>query len=90
MLLYNLFAMQFFGIQIKSILSLYPLYHAEACNEFSGPISASLRLRATQLLSKKCGSGGKPLTTLGPIRPAQDLNLRPFAPETNALPLVQN
>ena len=41
--------------------------------------------RATQLLSKKCRSGGKPLATLGPIRLARDS----LAPETNALPLDQ-
>ena len=29
---------------IKSNLSLYSLYSAEVCNEFAGPISASLRL----------------------------------------------
>ena len=29
--------------QIKSNPSLYALYYAEACNEFAGPISASLR-----------------------------------------------
>ena len=29
--------------QIKSNLLLYTLYYAEACNEFAGPISASLR-----------------------------------------------
>ena len=45
--------------------------------------------RATQLLSKKCRSGGEPLATLCPIWPARDLNLGPPAPETNALPLDQ-
>ena len=45
-------------------LSLYTLYYAEACNEFAGPISASLRLRATKLLLEKCRSGGEPLATL--------------------------
>ena len=45
--------------------------------------------RATQLLSKKCRSGGEPLATLCLIWPARDLNLRPPAPETNALPLDQ-
>ena len=43
--------------------------------------------RATQLLSKKCCSGGGPLATLCPIWPARDLNLWPPAPEPNALPL---
>ena len=50
--------------QNLSNLLLYSLYFAEACNEFMGPISVSLRLRATPLLSKKCCSGGGPLTTL--------------------------
>ena len=56
---------------------------------FSGPIYASLRLRATQIFSKKCRSGGEPLTTLCLIIPVRDLNLRPPAPETTALPLDQ-
>ena len=43
--------------------------------------------RVTQLLSKKCRSGGELLVTLYPIWPAWDLNLRPPDPETNALPL---
>ena len=30
-------------VKIKSNLSLYSLYYAEACNELAGPISASLR-----------------------------------------------
>ena len=45
--------------------------------------------RATQLLSKKCCSGGEPLAALCLIWPARDLNLKPPAPETNALPLDQ-
>ena len=45
--------------------------------------------RATQLLSKKSRSGGEPLATLCPIWLAWDLNLRPPAPETNALLLGQ-
>ena len=44
--------------------------------------------RATQLLSKKCCSGGEPLATLWLIWPAR-LNFRPPATETNALPLDQ-
>ena len=51
-------------LKSNSNLLLYSLYYAEACNEFAGPISASLRLWATQLLSKKCCSGGEPLATL--------------------------
>ena len=49
---------------IKSNLSLYSLYYVKACNEFTGPIFASLCLQATQLLLKKCRSGGEPLATL--------------------------
>ena len=45
--------------------------------------------RRTQLHLKKCHSGGELLATLCPIWPAQNLNLRPPAPETNALPLNQ-
>ena len=48
----------------KSNLSLYSLHYSEACYEFSRPISASLRLQATQLLLKKCSIGGQPLATL--------------------------
>ena len=36
-------------------------YLPGACNEFAGPISASLRLHATQLLSKNGCSSGEPL-----------------------------
>ena len=32
----------FFSCQIKSNVSLYLLYYAETCNEFAGPISATL------------------------------------------------
>ena len=47
---------------------------------FEPPIEKScLRhcLRATHLLSKKCRSGGEPLARLCPIRPAQELILKP-------------
>ena len=43
---------------VKSNLSLYLLYYAEACNKFTGSFSASLHLRATQLLLKNCRSQG--------------------------------
>ena len=52
---------------VPSNHSLHSLYFAEACNEFADAISASPGLRATQLLSKKCRSGGKPLAALCPI-----------------------
>ena len=45
--------------------------------------------RVTQLLPKKRRSGGESLATLCPIWRARDLNRRPPAPETNALPLDQ-
>ena len=32
-----------FVVKSKSNLSLYSLYYTKACNEFAGPISASLR-----------------------------------------------
>ena len=69
---------------VKSNLSLDSLFYAEACNKFAGPISASLRPGNTLLLKKFC-CGGKSLAALCPIWPARDLNLRPLAPETNAL-----
>ena len=51
----NYYALKFFFISLKqkSNLSLYSLYYAETCNEFTPPVSASLRL-LTQLLLKKC------------------------------------
>ena len=74
---------------IKSSLLLYSLYYAETCDEWAGPISALLRLRATQLFLKICRSGGEPLVILCPIWPTHHLNLGPPAPETNAWPLDQ-
>ena len=71
---------------IKSNLSLYSLYYAEKCNKFCWAPSPHHCARATQLLSKKCRSGGEPSVTLCPIWSARDLNLRPSAPEMNALP----
>ena len=40
---------------------LYSLYYVDVCSKFSGPISASLRLRTIHLLSKKYRSDGEPL-----------------------------
>ena len=62
--------------------------YAEACNELVEPISASLHPGNTALF-EEMSRGGEPLTTLCPIWPTQDLNLKPPAPETNALPLDQ-
>ena len=76
-------------LQIKSNLSLYSLCYTEAWNEFAKPTSASVRLLATQLISKKCCSSDEPLEILCPNWPTRDLNLWPPAPETNALPLDQ-
>ena len=68
-------------------LSLYSLYHAEACiTSWRGPSTRHCAY-ATQFLSKKCRSGGESLATVCPIWPAEDLNRRPPAPERNALPL---
>ena len=67
------------------------IFHYTRCNtlrrvtSWRGPFPRHCT-RATQLLSKKCRSGGEPLATLCPIWPARDLNFRPPAPETNALP----
>ena len=70
------------------------VFHYTCCNmlkrvmSWRGP-SPRHCARATQLLSKKCRSGGKPLATLCPIWSARHLNLRPPAPETTALPCDQ-
>ena len=61
---------------------------AVSCSELAEPISVSLYLQAVQLFSKKCRRG-EALATLFPMGQARGLNLRPPAPETNALPLDQ-
>ena len=82
--------------QIKSNLSLYSLYYAEECNEFAGcastkagdePISASLLPGNTAPIemSQRWRSVGNIAFDLT----ARDLNPRPPAPGTNALPLEQ-
>ena len=73
----------------QSNLSQYLLQYTKACDESARPTSASLRLWATQLLSKKYRSGGEPLATQCRIRPARDLTLRSPAQEKNALPFDQ-
>ena len=75
-------------MNFKSNIPLYSLYYAEASTTLRGP-SPRLCAGATQLLSKKCCSGGEPLVTQCSIRPVRYLNLRPPAPEANALPLDQ-
>ena len=65
-------------LKIKSSLSLYSLYYAEACNEFAEPISLRRHCgQATQLLSNKCCSGDEPLATLS------DLTNPRFEPQTS-------
>ena len=78
-----------YALNFKSNFSLYSLYYCEVCNEFAGPISVSLCLQATQLLSNNCRSGGEPLATLCSIWSAWDLNLRPTDLETYVLSLGQ-
>ena len=56
---------------------------------FARSISASLRLRATKLLSQKCCRSGEPLSTLCQIWPSWNENLPPPSEKTNALPLDQ-
>ena len=53
--------------QIKSNLSLYSLYYANACSKFAWGPSPRRCARAIQLLLKKCCSGGKALATLCPL-----------------------
>ena len=65
------------------------VYYVKAYKEFAGPTSVSLCLRETQLLSKKCRSGGESLTTLCQVSLALHLKLTPPAPEMIALPLDQ-
>ena len=65
--------------QIKSFIIAYSLYYAEVCNEFTGPISASLRQGNTTPF-KEMSHGGKLLATLCMIWAARDLNPRPLAP----------
>ena len=57
------FQLSFNFMKSKSKFCLYWLYYAEACNEFTGPNSASLRVSNALLLSKKCRSSGEPLAT---------------------------
>ena len=62
-----------------SNFSLHSLYCSKACNELTGPISASMHQRTTKLLSKRYRSGGEPLATLCSIWRAR----RPwFEPQT--------
>ena len=76
----NIISKQFYQ-SIKSFVML-------ACNEFTGPISASLRPGNTALFEKML-QGWRAVGNTVSIWPALDSNLRPPAPETNALPLDQ-
>ena len=77
------------GRFVKSNLSLYSLYFTKACNEFAGPIFASLHQRNTAFFEKMSqrwrAVGNRLLSNLT----AQDLNLRPLTLETHALLLDQ-
>ena len=86
-LLFTFFLKLFKSKSIKFFL-LYSLYYAESCNEFAGPISASLRPGNTAPFEEISQQWRIALAKLCPIWPARDMNLRPPAPETNALPLV--
>ena len=66
-------------------LSLYSQFYANACNELAGLISASLRSSNKAWF---CGDV-ELLETLYPILLAQNPNLKPLAPETNAISLDQ-
>ena len=69
----------------KSNLSLYLMYHAEACNELAGAHSRVIAPGQRSFFRRNVAE----LAILCPIWPARDLNLRSPAPETNALPLDQ-
>ena len=68
----------------KSNLSLCLLQYTETCNEFAGPISA-LWSPGNSAFFEEMSQRCEPLATLYSIWLAQDLNLWPPAPETNAL-----
>ena len=65
------------GVKRRPAIASLVLYQAKffiilavyikECNKFARPISALLRRWATQLLLKKCRSGGKLWVTLRPI-----------------------
>ena len=76
-------------IDHQSNLSLYSLYYDEASNELAGPVSASLRPGNTAAPFEEMSQRLRAVATPCPIRPAQDLNLRPPAPDTSALLLDQ-
>ena len=70
-------------MKYQSNLSLYSLYYAEACNEFTGPVSASFRSGNTAPFEEML-QGWRTIDNA-----VSDLNLRLPVPETNALLLDQ-
>ena len=79
----------------KSNLSSYLRYLASKCVPSWRGLSTRHCARATQLLWKKYDwrvavATGEQSATLCPIWSARNLNLRPLALETNALPLATN
>ena len=54
----------------NQIFANYSLQFAKVSDKFAEHISASLHLLVTQLILKKCCSGGEQLSTLLPIWPA--------------------
>ena len=77
----------YYCLRVKSNPSLYSLFYAQTCNELPGPHSVSWCLQATQLLSKKIQQRWRALATL--VFDLTGLNLKPPAPEENALQLNQ-
>ena len=71
-------------LQNQIFYHTYSLYYTEACNEFAG-LKPRDCARQHSLFRRNC-SGGKPLATLCPLGPAQDLNLRPSASKISASP----
>ena len=75
---------------IKSFFILAVLRQIKHVTSLQDPSSRHYA-RAIHLPSKKYHSGGdEPSATLRPIWPARNLNLKPSAPKTDALPLDQS
>ena len=83
-----------YGMRVTFYCRSNQIFHYTCCitlkrvTSLRGPFPRHCA-RKTQLFLKKRRCGGEPLATLCPICLARDLNLRPPAPETNALPLDQ-
>ena len=76
-------------IKSKSNLSLYSLYYAVTCNEFAGSISESLRQGSTAPFEETLQWWRVVGNAVSDLIGRRDLNLRPPASETNAIPLDQ-